>query len=288
LDAGTGNVLWEYQFDLAGDNDAPSALAVQPGRVFVAGRARTAAGDEDLFMWALQEETGALLWQEQFNLAGGNDTANTLVVGGEQVFVAGVSQIGPENPDPDAVQPDTDVVVLARAQETGALLWQKQFDLEQDNVGSDNPIDIAADTSHIYIAAEGATARGDMDAVVMALDPLTGDLRWQHQFDLEQDNTGDDDARAIVVNLDRVMVSWRGETARGDRDTVVMALDPLTGDLQWQNQFDLNMGDDSLDLMLVDAERVYVGGESATGPEDPDPAAIQPDTDAIVRALVLP
>jgi hypothetical protein len=67
-----------------------------------------------------------------------------------------------------------------------------------------------------------------------------------------------------------------------------MALDPLTGGILWQNQFDLNMGDDSLDLMLVDAERVYVGGESATGPEDPDPAAIQPDTDAIVRALVLP
>ena len=239
-------------------------------------------------MWALQEETGALLWQEQFNLAGGNDTANALVVGGEQVFVAGVSQIGPENPDPNAMQPDTDMMVLARAQETGALLWQKQFDLEQDNVGSDNPIDIDADTSQVYIAAEGATARGDMDAVVMALDPLTGDPRWQNQFDLEQDNTGDDDARAIVVNLDRVVVSWRGETARGDRDTVVMALDPLTGAIRWQNPFDLNMGDDTLDLLVVDAERVYVGGESATGPENPDPNAMQPDTDAIVQALVDP
>jgi outer membrane protein assembly factor BamB len=288
LDAGTGNVLWEYQFDLAGDNDAPSAIAVQPGRVFVAGRARTAAGDEDLFMWALHEETGALLWHEQFNLAGGNDTANALVVGGEQVFVVGVSQIGPVDPDPDAIQPDTDIVVLARDQETGTLRWQKQFDLEQDDVGSDRPMDIDADASHVYIAAEGATARGDTDAVVMALDPVTGDLRWQKQFDLEQDDMGDDDARAVVVNLDRVVVSWRGETSRGDRDTVVMALDPVTGDLQWQNQFDLNMGDDSLDLVVVDAERVYVGGESATGPEDPDPNAMQPDTDAIVRALVGP
>jgi outer membrane protein assembly factor BamB len=288
LDVGTGNVLWEYQFDLAGDNETPSALAVQPGRVFVAGRARTAAGDEDLFMWALDEETGALLWHEPFNLAGGNDTVNALVVGGEQVFVAGVSQLGPVDPDPDATQPDTDMVVLARDQETGALRWQKQFDLEQDGVGSDNPMDIAADTSQVYIAAEGVTARGDTDAVVMALDQVTGDLRWQQQFDLEQDDTGDDDARALVVNLDRVIVSWRGETSRGDRDTVVMALDQVTGGLQWQNQFDLNMGDDSLDLMLVDAERVYVGGESATGPEDPDPEAIKPDTDAVVRALIFP
>jgi outer membrane protein assembly factor BamB len=127
-----------------------------------------------------------------------------------------------------------------------------------------------------------------MDVVVTALDQLTGALRWQKQFDLEQDNTGDDDARAIVVNLDRVIVSWRGETARGDRDTVVMALNQVTGDIQWQNQFDLNMGDDSLDLVVVDTERVYVGGESATGPENPDPAAMQPDTDAIVRALVGP
>jgi outer membrane protein assembly factor BamB len=288
LDAGTGDVLWEYQFDLAGDDDAPSAMVVQPGRVFVAGQAKTAAGDGDLLMWALHEETGALLWHEQFNLVGFNDTANALVVGGEQVFVAGVSQLGPEDPDPDADPPDTDMVVLARDQETGALLWHKQFDLEQDNIGSDNPMDIDADISHVYVAAEGATARGDTDAVVLALDHVTGDIRWQKQFDLAQDNTGDDDARAIVVNLDRVIVSWRGETARGDRDTVVMALDHVTGDIQWQNQFDLNMGDDSLDLIVVDSERVYVGGESATAPEDPDPNAIQPDTDAIVRALVFP
>jgi outer membrane protein assembly factor BamB len=290
LDAKTGKMLWEYQFDLAGDDDEPSAIAVKKGRVFVAGRARTAAGDEDLFIWALQEETGDFLWQDQFDLAGGNDTANNaLVVRGEQVFVAGVSQIGPEDPDdPDAIAPDTDMVVLAWDQETGDLQWQKQFDLEQDDVGSDSPMDIAADDSHVYIAAEGVTARGDTDAVFLALDQETGDLQWQRQFDLEQDDTGDDDGRAIVVKHDRLIVSWRGETARGDRDTVVMILKTSTGGILWQNQFDLNMGDDSLDLLVVDDERIYVAGESATGPEDPDPAAIQPDTDAIVRALEFP
>jgi hypothetical protein len=67
-----------------------------------------------------------------------------------------------------------------------------------------------------------------------------------------------------------------------------MILKTSTGGILWQNQFDLKMGDDSLDLLVVDDERIYVGGESATGPEDPDPAAIQPDTDAIVRALEFP
>lgn len=288
LDAETGDVLWEHQFDLAADDDEARAIAVEDGRVFVAGQARTAAGDRDLLMLALHEETGDLLWHEQFDLVGSNDMANALVVRESWVFVVGEGQLGPEDPTPDAIEPDTDAIVLARDRESGALLWHVQFDLEQDDIGSDSLRAIDADESHVYVAGEGATARDDTDAVVVALDQVTGDIRWQKQFDLEQDNTGDDDARAIVAELDRLIVSWRGETARGDRDTVVMALSKSTGDIQWQNQFDLNMGDDSLDLMVVDSERVYVGGESATAPEDPDPTAMQPDTDAIVRALVFP
>ena len=288
LDAETGDVLWEHPFDLDGDDDEPRAIAVQDGRVFVTGQTRTAAGDRDLLMLALHEETGDLLWQEQFDLVGFNDIANALVVRESRVFVVGEGQLGPEDPDPDAMEPDTDAIVLARDRESGALLWHVQFDLEQDDIGSDSLRAIDADGSHVYVAGEGATARDDTDAVVMALDKVTGDIRWQKQFDLEQDNTGDDEAGAIVAELERLIVSWRGETARDDRDTVVMALRKSTGDIRWQNQFDLKMGDDSLDLMVVDSERVYVGGESATAPEDPDPAAMQPDTDAIVQALEFP
>jgi len=288
LDPETGNVLWEVQFDLAGNDDEARAIAVQDGRVFVAGQAQTAAGDRDLLMLALHEETGDLLWQELFDLVGFDDVANALVVGKRGVFVVGEGRLGPEDPDPDAPEPDTDGIVLARDQKSGALLWQVQFDLEEDDIGSDTFRAIDADESHVYVAGEGATARGDTDAVVMALDQETGDTQWRKQFDLEHNDTGDDSARAIVAKRDSLMVSWTGQTASDDRDTVVTALKKSTGDTQSQNQFDLNMGDDTLDLMVVDAERVYVGGESATAPENPDPAAIQPDTDAIVRALEFP
>lgn len=288
LDPETGDVLWEYQFDLVGDDDEPSAMVVQNGRVFVAGRGKTAAGDTDIFIWALDAKTGRFLWRDQFDLVGSDDNAQALVVGAEGVFVVGVSQLSLEDPDPEAPEPDTDMVVLAWDQKTGAPLWQKQFDLEQDDIGMDSPSDIDADESHIYITAEGETARGDTDAVVMALEQETGDIRWQKQFDLEQDDTGDDDARTIIVEQGRLIVAWRGETARGDRDAVVMTLKKSTGNIHWQNQFDLNMGDDTLGIMVVDSERVYIGGDSATAPEDPDPAAIQPDTDAIVWALEFP
>jgi outer membrane protein assembly factor BamB len=288
LDAETGNVLWEHQFDLAGNDDEARAIAVQDGRVFVTGQAQTAAGDRDLLMLALHEETGDLLWHELFDLVGFDDIANALVVGKRGVFVVGEGQLGPEDPTPDAPQPDTDGIVLARDRKSGALLWHVQFDLEEDDIGSDIFRAIDADKSHVYVAGEGATARGDTDAVVMALDQETGDIEWQKLFDLEQDDTGDDSARAIVARRGSLIVSWTGQTASEDQDTVVMALKKSTGDTQWQNQFDLNMGDDSLDLLVVDAKRVYVGGESATAPDDPDPAAPEPDTDAIVRALELP
>jgi outer membrane protein assembly factor BamB len=290
LDAETGDVLWEFQFDLAGDDDEPRAIAVEDGRVFVAGQARTADGDRDLLMVALDAETGDRLWQELFDLVGFNDIANAIVVRESRVFVVGEGQLGPEDPTPDAPEPETDAIVLARDQKTGALLWHVQFDLEKNDIGSDILRAIAADGSHVYVAGEGVTARGDTDAVIMALDAETGDTEWKEQFDLERDDTGDDSARAIVAKseLDSLIVSWTGDTASGDRDTVVMALKKSTGNVQWKNQFDLNMGDDTLDLMVVGAERVFVGGESATAPEDPDPDAIQPDTDAIVQAFELP
>jgi len=287
LDPETGNVLWEVQFDLAGNDDEARAIAVQDGRVFVAGQAQTAAGDRDLLMLALHEETGDLLWQELFDLVGFNDIANALVVGKRGVFVVGEGQLGPEDPTPDAPLPPMDAIVLARNLKSGALLWHVQFDLEKDDIGSDTFRAIDADKSHVYVAGEGETDDGT-DAVVMALDQETGNTRWRKQFDLEHNDTGDDSARAIVAKRDSLMVSWTGQTASDDRDTVVTALKKSTGDTQSQNQFDLNMGDDTLDLMVVDAERVYVGGESATAPENPDPAAIQPDTDAIVRALEFP
>ncbi|MDH3603905.1 MAG: hypothetical protein OEU26_30215, partial [Candidatus Tectomicrobia bacterium] len=101
----------------------------------------------------------------------------------------------------------------------------------------------------------------------------------------EQDDIGDDSARAIKREQNRVIVAWRGDTAQGDRDAIVMALRRSTGDIQWRNQFDLNMGNDSPDTMVVDSKRIYIGGESQLEPEDPDDPEFDPETDVVVRAL---
>ena len=175
--------------------------------------------------------------------------------------------------------------MFALEKETGALLWHQRFDLDQDDVGNDTIRGIDADRSQVYVVGESVTARGDEDAVVMALDRATGDIRWQHQFDLEQDGIGDDSGRAIKQEQNRVIVAWRGETAQGHRDAIVMSLRRSTGELRWQNQFDLNKGDDSPDVMVVDSERVYVGGESQVEPEDPEDPEFEPNADVIVRAL---
>lgn len=285
LDTATGDVQWEYQFDLNGDDDEPAAIAVNAGRVFVAGRGRTAAGERDILVWALDAKTGTQLWVEQFDLVGSNDIASALTVRGPQVFVAGESQVEPENPEDPEFEPATDAVVLALDKETGTILWHQRFDLEQDDVGNDTIRDIDADGSHLYVVGEGVTARGDEDAVVLALDKATGDIRWQHQFDLEQDGIGDDSGRAIKQEQNRVIVAWRGETSQGDRDAIVMGLRRSTGEFRWQNQFDLNKGDDSPDVMVVDSERVYVGGESQVEPEDPEDPEFEPNADMVVRAL---
>ena len=180
--------------------------------------------DRDILVVAFDSQTGNELWRKQLGQPERDDAANAIAAQGSRVFVAGMIT---------TEEGDEDLYVTALDAETGNVLWEYQFDLAGDD---DAPSAIAVQQGRVFVAGRAKTAAGDEDLLMWALHEETGALLWYKQFDLEQDNTGDDDAISLEVNLDRVIVSWRGETARSDRDTVVTALDTKTGDVLWRKE----------------------------------------------------
>jgi hypothetical protein len=87
--ANTGALLWEDQVDKAGDADRAFALAVGEGQMFAAGFGTNAAGNQDFLVRAYDPKSGALLWEDQIDKAGGFDGVNALAVEGGRLFAAG-------------------------------------------------------------------------------------------------------------------------------------------------------------------------------------------------------
>lgn len=154
----TGALVWADQFDLAGGNDEALALGVVVGKVIAAGRGRNAAGNDDFLVRTYDRGTGAFLWQDQFDLAGGNDEALALAVKQGKVFTAGRVTNAAGN---------FDFPVRAYDSTTGALLWQDQFDLTG---GDDEAFGIAVIGGRVFAGGRGWNAAGNFDFLVRTYD----------------------------------------------------------------------------------------------------------------------
>ncbi|MCP5099266.1 MAG: hypothetical protein GY943_27245, partial [Chloroflexi bacterium] len=66
-----------------------SSIAAERHQVFVAGSGTNAAGNRDWVVQALHARDGELLWQDQFDLAGGSDGAGGIDVAQGRIFVNG-------------------------------------------------------------------------------------------------------------------------------------------------------------------------------------------------------
>jgi outer membrane protein assembly factor BamB len=135
-----GDQLWLNQSDRAGLDDDIDAMAQDKKRIYVAGRGKTAAGDEDLFMRALDKETGAEVWQQQFGQPERDDTATSIAVQGSRVFVAGMIT---------TEEGDEDLYVTALDAKTGDVLWRKELGQpERDDAATS----ITVQGSRVFVA----------------------------------------------------------------------------------------------------------------------------------------
>jgi hypothetical protein len=243
--AKTGVLLWEDQTDTAGRNDVAYALAVGGGLVFAAGFGTNAAGNQDFLIRAYQATDGALVWEDQTDQAGFDETAFALAVGEGQVFAAGSGQRAAGNED---------FLVRAYDAKSGALLWEDQVDPAG---GFDGANALALARGRLFAAGFVTNAAGHFDVLIRAYEAKTGALLWADQVD----HAGFDDAAlALTVRGGQVFISGFGTTAAGNNDFLVRAYQAKTGALIWKDLVDKAGLGDAAVALAAGAGRVVAGG----------------------------
>jgi hypothetical protein len=134
-------LIWNDRVD-SGGNDNASAVAVDHRHVFVVGRLRP-GGSDDLAIRSYDRRTGNLLWDDTFDNAGGNDSANAVASNGRYVFAGGSVQRVPYR--------DSGFVIRAYEAEAGDLEW---MDLQIEPQASSIKA-IAAHGEQVYAAGVG-------------------------------------------------------------------------------------------------------------------------------------
>jgi hypothetical protein len=244
-EAKTGTLLWEDQTDKAGLNDAAFALAVGGGLVFAAGFGTNAAGNQDFLVRAYRAKDGALVWEDQVDQAGFNDTAFALAVAEGLVFAAGSGQRAAGNED---------FLVRAYDATSGALRWENQVDPAG---GFDGVNALAVEGGRLFAAGFVTSAAGNFDALIRAYDATSGALLWEDQVD----HAGFDDAAlALTVRGEQVFIAGFGTNAAGNFDVLVRAYQVKDGALVWEDQVDKAGFDDAAVALAAGGGQVVAAG----------------------------
>ncbi|MEE9269443.1 MAG: PQQ-binding-like beta-propeller repeat protein [Candidatus Krumholzibacteria bacterium] len=261
-DLASGNLVWEDQLDVFGTNDFANGVAVAGGRAFVVGIALNPVGNFALpnfviLVRAYDVSTGTLLWNDQFDLAGGDDQGFAIAAEGSAVAITGFGQ---------SVNGDFDFLVRTYDAITGTLLWQDQFDQAS---GDDAGISLAMGSGLVLasgVAGADSTCdffanTGDCDFAVRAYDATTGTLLWEERLDLAGDF---DISFDIATRGGRAFAVGMGTNAAGNGDLLVRAYDARTGMLHWQDQIDTVGGNDFVSAVALNNNHVFVSGHQAS------------------------
>ncbi len=199
-----------------------SGPAVAGGRVFITDwredpGSRTLDGTER--MLALDEETGEVLWTHEWttsyrmlSVSYAIGPRATPTVDGDRVYVVGATGR-----------------LFCFDVETGAVRWQKDYVAEY---GTSVPVWGIASAPLVDDDRLITVVGGEPDALVVAFDKLTGDELW----------------RAIEVEAEMGYAQPIIFEAGGVRQLIVWhpralaALDPETGELYWEQPWDVSMG----------------------------------------------
>ncbi|HEY3358939.1 MAG TPA: DUF2341 domain-containing protein [Polyangia bacterium] len=209
----TGARTWTDVFDGPGHgDDSARALAVRGGALYVTGRVRGAAGDDDLYLVKYDAASGARLWERAFaNAAAGDDEGVGLgidQVNGD-VVVAGTTLAAPGNHD----------VVVLRYDSDGNRLWVKTLGRPaHDDITTAAALD---QSGYLYVAADTNGGAG-WDVLGVAFDErgnVVAGLTYGGP------TGGEDRAIGVAANrLGEAFIAGHTAGAGGDFDYVVLKL----------------------------------------------------------------
>ncbi len=247
-DSRTGRELWNDVDGHDGNDDDAEAIVVKGKTVFAAGYWGSDEDDRDWYVRAYDARSGEILWSDRLDVDGLGDAAVTMAVKGKRLFVAGYAETSEDA---------RDWMVRAYDTRTGEALWTEQFDGEGfDDDVSDRPLVVRGTV--VIVSGFVTTDAAGENWLVRAYDTKTGALVWDDEVD--DGGTGGDRAKGAAGKGSRVFVV--GElTADGDRDAVIRAYRAKTGELLWDDRFDIDENGDEFNVVAVKGRRVFAAGE---------------------------
>ncbi len=194
-----------------------SGAAVAAGRVFVTDFQKGTRSDGIERLLCLDEKTGTVLWTREWNadyrgISYGYGPRATPTVDGDRVYVVGASGM-----------------LLCLKSGTGEVIWRKDY---ARDYGTQLPVWGISGAPLVDGERLVVMAGGRPDALVVALDKLTGKEVWRALA------PGDDIgyAQPVLAHAGgiRQLIIWHPEA--------VYSLDPATGQTFWQQPFRVHMG----------------------------------------------
>ncbi len=169
----TGRLLWQDKSNSAGLDDGPSAIAAGAEKVYAVGVVEDAQTNSDWLVKAYNAEDGHVVWQDRVDKGGGYDQASAVLVQGDRVYVAGISDVGGlGNPD------DYHWLVRAYNGKNGSLLWE---DSSRSIGGLQAPNSIGLSGTNLCVS--GSTYQNGSDWLLRVYSARKGTLMWENEYD---------------------------------------------------------------------------------------------------------
>lgn len=196
---------------------------------------------------------GDLLWENRGPTSGNHTLYRSIVATGRLVFAVG--EVG-TRADLEVVTPGDNMDAFVRAVDakTGATVWEDRFDI--------GPLDVlgqvATDGDRVAVGGTVRTTASFLtaDFIVRSYDANSGRTLWQTVIDKGRG----DSAHTLVAHGGRVFVGGQVTNADGSRDFYVGVLEGQTGEILWEDQFQLGRSNERAFAMAVEGERLVVAG----------------------------
>lgn len=191
--------------------------AVAAGRVYVTDFKKSAGMKGTERALCLGEKSGKIIWTREWDadyrgISYATGPRATPTVDGDQVYIVGASGL-----------------LFCLNARTGAVIWQKDY---VKDYGMQMPIWGISSAPLVDGDRLIAIVGGQPDAMVMAFDKMTGKELWRAlPSDTEQ---GYSQPVIFEAGKIRQLIIWR--------PTAVVALDPATGKVYWQQPYRINLG----------------------------------------------
>src|SRR5207249_2861231 len=197
---------------------------------------------------------GDLLWQDQFDFAGGQDFVNAVAAGQGRIVAVGSAQNGAGN----------SVIVRAYDAKSGTLLWKDRVDLAG---GNDRATAVVMNDRLVVVAGSGVDATGNAQRIIRAYVPKSGALAWE-------DRSPAVDVSGLDMEGAHIVVTGTVVDATGSPQLLVRAYVAKSGALAWEDHT-LSLGPSSFDSprrgVTLHGGKAFVTRSVRIRPQDQEP-----------------